>query len=319
MHINDLILIDELHEVFQDEEGQKYIHNGYEFITIEENTKVAIMEAIEGEKINTIRGVETYIQDYIEIHRELPYITQIDEEAINEIIEDKLGSLITDKDVALEEVKYKGEVLFWVSDELKNDKEVVIEAVKQDGNALGYASAELRNDKDVVLEAVKQNGMALKWSSDELRNNKEVVLDAVKQDGCALGYASDELKNDKEIVFAAVRQNGMALLNASDELRNNKEIVFAAVKENGMALYCASDNLKNNKDILNTARDLLMSDKWRNLAQYQQIEFIDLKEKLIKYDRGDELLSKLAELDKLQAQQNSINQPKAEVKSRRKV
>ena len=36
-------------------------------------------------------------------------------------------------------------------------------------------------------------------------------------------------------------------------------------------------------------------------------------------DREKELLAKIAELDRLQAQQNSINQPKAEVKARRKI
>ncbi len=289
MHINDLILIDELHEVFQDEEGQKYIHNGYEFITIEENTKKAIMEAIEGEKINTIRGVEVYIQDYIEIHRELPYITQIDEEAINEIIEDKLGSLITDKDVALEEVKDKGEVLGWVSDELRNDKNVVLEAVKQDGTALEYASDGLKNDKDIVLEAVKQNGWALYEASYELQNNKEIVIEAVKQNGRALKYASDELQRDKEVVLEAVKQNGWVL-------------------------QFASENLQDDKDVLNVARDYLMSEDCPNSEIY-----INAKENLLKYDREKELLSKLADLDKLQAQQNSINQPKAEVKSRRKI
>ena len=289
MHINDLTLIDELHEVFQDDEGQKYIHNGNEFITIEENTKEAIMEAIEGEKINTVGGVETYIQDYIEIHRELPYITQIDEEAINEIIEDKLRSLITDKEVVLEAVKDKGEVLFWASVELRSDKEVALEAVKQNGYALQYASDELRNDKDVVIEAVKQHGYALQYASNELKNNKDVVIEAVKQDGWALRHASDELKN-------------------------NKEVVLEAVKKNEKALSCASDDLRNDRDVLNVARDYLMSEDCPNSEIY-----INAKENLLKYDREDELKQKIADLDKIQAQQNSINQPKAEVKSRRKI
>ncbi len=206
-------------------------------------------------------------------------------------------------------------------DLFRNDKEVVLEAVKQGGWALEYTSDELKNDKEVVLEAVKQNGHALYFASKRLRDDKEVVLEAVKQDAMALEYTSDELKNDKEVVLEAVKQDYWALEYASDELKNNKEVVLEAVKQDGWALELASDKLRNDKDILNAVRDYLMSDSW--VGNLSEDIFFKAKENLLKYDREDrenELLSKLSDLDRLQAQQqNSINQPKAEVKSRRKV
>ncbi len=149
-------------------------------------------------------------------------------------------------------------------------------------------------------------------------NNKQMVLEAVKQEGLALLNASNELQNNKEVVLEAVKQEGMALEYASDELQNNKEIVIEAVKKDSLVLFFASERLQDDKDVLNTARDYLMSDRY--IGHSVESVFINAKENLLKYDREDELLSKLEVLDKLQAQQqNSINQPKAEVKSRRKV
>ncbi len=111
-------------------------------------------------------------------------------------------------------------------------------------------------------------------------NNKEFVLEVVKQDGEALQYASDELRNDKDVVLAAVQQDRDALQYASDELKDDEEVVLAAIEFYGGGMC------------LEYASERLKNDK-------------DLV---------------LADLDKLQAQQkNSINQPKAEVKSRRKV
>ncbi len=201
----------------------------------------------------------------------------------------------------------------------RNDKEVVLEAVKKDSYALQYASDELKNDKEVVLEAVKKDGWALKYASYRLLDDKEVVLAAVEQDGWALQFASDSLKEDKEVVLEAVKKDSYALQYASDELINDKEVVLEAVKKDGRALMFASERLRDDKDVLNSMRDFLVSDK----CPKDEL-FFNAKETLFQYDEQDrrekELLSKLADLDKLQAQQqNSITQHKVEVKSRRKV
>ena len=120
-------------------------------------------------------------------------------------------------------------------------------------------------------------------------------------------------RNNKEVVLAAVKQDFNALLYASDKLKDDKEVVLEAVKQNGEALNYVSDRLKDDKDVLNVARDFLVSDDCPNSEFY-----IKAKENLLRYDREDELLSKLAVLDKLQAQQNS-NQAKVEVRIKRKL
>ncbi len=82
----------------------------------------------------------------------------------------------------------------------------------------------------------------------------------------------------------------------------------------------ASDDLKCDKDFLNSMRDYLMNDAWSDLDKDDRGIFKEAKEMLLQYDREDELSKKLADLDKLQAQQqNSNHQPKAEVKARKKI
>ena len=174
------------------------------------------------------------------------------------------------------------------------------------------------NNKNDALKAVKQNGLALEYASDELKNDKEVVLAAVKQYGRALEYASDRLKDDKEVVLAAIEKYGYASAWASERLNNDKEVVLAAVKQYWAALEYASDELQSDKDVLNSMREYLINDKCK--GHYDEQLFLDAKENLLKYDREDELQSKLADLDKLQARkQNFNNQSKVEVRTKRKV
>ncbi len=126
----------------------------------------------------------------------------------------------------------------------------------------------------------------------------------------------DLFRNDKEVVIEAVKQDGLTLYYASDDLQDDKEVVIEAVKQDGEALYLASGRLQDDKEVLNTARDFLMSDRY--IGQIGEDFFFKAKENLLKYDREEELLSKLADLDKLQAQQNS-NQAKVEVRTKRKL
>ena len=200
--------------------------------------------------------------------------------------------------------------------EMRDDEEFVRAAIENDPYNINYASDRLKDSKEFILNFINMpHNYTLQWASDRLRDDKEVVLEAVKQGGWALEYTSDELKNDKEVVLEAVKQNGRALYYASDDLQDDKEVVLEAVKQDGWALQLASDSLKDDKNVLNAARDYLMSEDCSTSEFY-----IKAKESLLRYDREYELLSKLADLDKLQAQQqNSINQPKAEVKSRRKI
>ena len=123
-----------------------------------------------------------------------------------------------------------------------------------------------------------------------------------------MGISFKEVLEYKE-VMEAVKQNGFSLVCASDRLKDDKEVVFEAIEHNGRELF---NDLIENKDILNAARQFLIDT--------ENSMFNEAKEMLIKYDKEDELKQKLAELDKVQAeQQNSVNQPKQKVKASRKA
>lgn len=55
----------------------------------------------------------------------------------------------------------------------KPDKELVLKAAKTDGQILYYVSKELRDDYDVVLETVKNKGLIVKYASKRLRSDRQ--------------------------------------------------------------------------------------------------------------------------------------------------
>jgi hypothetical protein len=109
-----------------------------------------------------------------------------------------------------------------------SNKAYVLTAVTFDGNVLHYVSPELRADREVILTAVTQNGFAIYYASQELQGDREVVLTAVTQNGLALFDASRELQSDREVVLTAVTQNGLSLEYTTPELR-------AEIENNGGA------------------------------------------------------------------------------------
>ena len=226
----------------------------------------------------------------------------------------------SNKDSVIDRLKRKGGwYLQYASDLLKDDEEVAMIAVSVDGEALNFVSDRLKGVEKVVLASLG-NGWIFPLAADELRNSRDFVIKAIEKNWEVFEYLNDEHKADYEIICKAIKQNGHAFEFAADSYKNDKKILIEFLEIDKKTFLYASEDLKCDKDVLNSIRDYLMSDKWRNLAQIQQVEFIDLKEKLIKYDREDELNKKLSDLDKVQAeQQNSINQPKAEIKSRRKI
>ena len=73
---------------------------------------------------------------------------------------------------------YKRQQYDWslrhASDELKNDREIVLEAVTSKGQVLKYASHELKNDREIVFAAVKSEAEALQYASEELRQDSDL-------------------------------------------------------------------------------------------------------------------------------------------------
>jgi hypothetical protein len=74
---------------------------------------------------------------------------------------ERTPSLQSDKEIALDVVRFNMRSMKFVHNDFKKDKEFVITAVKSNGFALQFASEELKNNNHIVLEAIKYNGEAL--------------------------------------------------------------------------------------------------------------------------------------------------------------
>ena len=121
-------------------------------------------------------------------------------------------------------------------------RNLILLAVKQDGNLIGYLSFDMKNDKEFVLEAVKNNGYYLDLINNNMCNDEDVVLEAIKQDSESLCYASsDNMRNNKRIVLEAVKQDDISLCYTSNNIRNNKDVVLDAVKQDCIFLYYSSN------------------------------------------------------------------------------
>lgn len=79
-----------------------------------------------------------------------------------------------------------------------DQREVALEAVSKEGEVLDFLSPDLKNDQEIVLAAVRQNGLALRFAGPILRKDRKVVLAAV-QNCDAVQYADPSLWNDKEV------------------------------------------------------------------------------------------------------------------------
>lgn len=185
---------------------------------------------------------------------------------------------------------------------LYNDFSTAMEAILKDGNLLEFVSEELKMNIELVKAAVKQNGIAIQFAEEALKTNMEICylaylnnvesirlmhsdcvckiqsfnrLTAESQKGklpvndyeklksivlemktlkpvfmkvlntlpLLLELASEDLKKDFEVVRAAVLVDGNALEFASQELKKEKIIVLKAINQNGEAIRFSLVNM----------------------------------------------------------------------------
>ena len=259
-----------------------------------------------------------------------------------------------DKDVVLAAVEQSPRAFGLASERLRDDNEVVAKAIDKNirnfslaslrirenkelflslipkfdvvlghENMLSYASGELKDDEDVVLAAVAKIGNSFQYASERLRSDKDFVLKITAMYGRVFDCAHFSLKQDVDFISSAIETSRFFFTYASDEIKNNKEIVMKAVNKDPKSFSSASTRLRRDKDVLNSIRGFLVNEMWVKGSNDTDV-FVKAKEKLIQYDECDrvkraiELQSRLADLEKLQAQQNS-NQTKTQVRTKRKL
>ena len=188
------------------------------------------------------------------------------------------------KEVVLEAVKNKGDILYLLSDRLCDDEEVVLEAINE-GISILYASPRLRNNKKFIIlsvqsftnfssdiisfltsDKIKED---LKKDIDVLRalapnfkfilnedylkiNDKNILYDLAKINGYVLCYINKSLI-DKKILKLAFMQNGITVRCLSKEEKEkflDKELGLIAVNSNWKSLRYFNDKLKDDFNIV---------------------------------------------------------------------
>jgi len=168
----------------------------------------------------------------------------------NKILKYIDNSILNDKNIMKEIIKYHNYILEYVNVEYRKDKEIILEVVKHDGNALEYAADELKIDKEIVLEAIKQTENALFYISQKLKQDEMFILEIVKVNKTTIKYLYKELYNNKSLVLDIIKQDGISLEMLPEKYKDDKEIVFEAVKQNCNAFQYAADELKNDQEFI---------------------------------------------------------------------
>ncbi|MEE3342774.1 MAG: DUF4116 domain-containing protein [Bacilli bacterium] len=189
-------------------------------------------------------------------------------------------NLKKDKEVVLEAIKIKGNLLKSVDESFKKDRDVVLAAVQNSGFFLRYADDSLKKDKDFILELVKNVNQDIIWLADDslrkdkdfiltlindyhfgdilkhlddsFKKDKEVVLAAIKNDttGTVFYKIDESLKKDRDVVLEAVKKNGSLLDDLIDSFKKDKEIVLAAIKQNSYSIEYADESLKEDPEFM---------------------------------------------------------------------
>eukprot|EP00933_Yihiella_yeosuensis_P067214 TRINITY_DN71938_c0_g1_i1.p1 TRINITY_DN71938_c0_g1~~TRINITY_DN71938_c0_g1_i1.p1 ORF type:complete len:383 (+),score=79.03 TRINITY_DN71938_c0_g1_i1:77-1225(+) len=165
-----------------------------------------------------------------------------------------------DKEILMQAVRDSfGLALPLATPTLLADRDLVLEAVRWKGTQLQYAAESLRGDRDIVLEAVRQDWQALEFATEGPRSDREIILEGMKQTGEAFQYASPSLLEDRDLALNAVRLHGDMLKYVEQKLREDPQIAAQAVKENWSALRHVGENLYLEGDlcsnVMNAAYD----------------------------------------------------------------
>ena len=113
--------------------------------------------------------------------------------------------IITDRRTALETVRGNGQMIMFLSNELKDDEEVLLEAGGNYDMAFLSASDRLKNDRTFILRFAQRNGLVLQWVGPVFQDDKEIVVAALQQNRRAYWYVSQGLQHDPDVLRAAGR------------------------------------------------------------------------------------------------------------------
>ncbi len=169
-----------------------------------------------------------------------------------------------------------GELLEYMSPEMKKKKSVFLTAISHTLNAQRFMAEELKMDKDVIRFMCRRNawseveyGQIARYYKDDPEFLEEVNLynpyyfnkpNWIPSRKLSLLVISTSCysfcnrlhkfwSNDREIALAAVKAYGKALQYVSDELKRDEEVVVAALEQDGRQ-YKFATAFQQNRDVL---------------------------------------------------------------------
>ncbi len=155
----------------------------------------------------------------------------------------------------------------FTSERLRNNYIVVHSIVRYHGDGLVCVSNQLRDDYNLVLAAIKSRWSNIGLASKRLRDNYVVIRSIIGGNGRSLGDVSERLKDDYDIVLAAIKDYGPSIQWASKRLRDNYEIAVATEGAYfGTTLGYLSKRLRSNISVVVKHVGCLKQDYGHQLA-----------------------------------------------------
>jgi len=216
--------------------------------------------------------------------------------------------LKNDKELALKALKNgQGDILYYLSDTLKEDRDVVWMASKVGIDSYSYLDEKFCTDTELLKEIVKKSPhffhtLPVKYRT--VRVAKDVIIEAIKSRSYQIELEPLVLKEptwlrNREIAGALIAYNSGYFKLLNETFKVDKELLLQAIKSNVSLFSYIDESFKNDKDfILDIAKtqhkvipyisEILRKDDafMLKLFQTNQLAFQYLEEKY----RGDKKL-----------------------------
>ena len=158
------------------------------------------------------------------------------------------------KEVILEILKNKCEILKDADDDLKKDKEFILEAIKINEDALQYADDSLKQDKTFLLKAIKINSKVAKYIDENLLKDEDFVLSMMKINKYLFEYADESLRKNENFVLKVIKSDYGLFQFADASLKYKESFLLKAIKINQNIFYYIDDDFKEKEFLIEAVK-----------------------------------------------------------------
>ena len=97
-------------------------------------------------------------------------------------------------------------IFIYASKRLKDDYDFVLYSVKKDGNIICYVSKNIRNDPIIMKIAVVQNVLNIKFISKSLFDNKKFIKEIIEERPSVYSFLPLHLQYEDEYIFLSLQK-----------------------------------------------------------------------------------------------------------------